>query len=34
MPDEVFSIVKQVTQGLEFLHRLGFVHRDVHPSRF
>lgn len=34
MPEEVFNIITQITQGLEFLHRLGFVHRDVHPSRF
>jgi serine/threonine protein kinase len=34
MADEVFSIIKQIAEGLEFLHSLGFVHRDVHPSRF
>ncbi|CDW78710.1 morn domain repeat containing protein [Stylonychia lemnae] len=34
MPDEVFNIIKQVGQGLEFLHNLCFTHRDVHPSRF
>jgi serine/threonine protein kinase len=33
-PDEIFSIFRQITTGVEFLHGLNFTHRDVHPSRF
>lgn len=32
-PEEIFGVLKQITSGIEFLHRLNFVHRDVHPSR-
>jgi serine/threonine protein kinase len=30
---EVLSITKQITQGMEFLHKLNFIHRDVNPSK-
>lgn len=34
MPDEILHIIQQVGAGLEFLHSLSFIHRDIHPSRF
>ena len=33
-PEEIFVIIKHMTQAIELLHQLRFVHRDVHPSRF
>jgi serine/threonine protein kinase len=33
-PEEIFSVFRQITTGVEFLHGLNFIHRDVHPSRF
>lgn len=32
-PDEILTIMRQLTFGIDFLHRLSFIHRDVHPSR-
>jgi len=31
--EEIVDIMYQFTQGVQFLNSLGFVHRDVHPSR-
>ncbi len=31
--EEIIGIMNQLACGLEFLHSLNFVHRDVHPSR-
>ena len=31
--EEIFTILKSVATAVEFLHKLNFIHRDVHPSR-
>jgi len=30
---EILNIFESIVNGLEFLHKNGFTHRDVHPSR-
>lgn len=32
-PEELLDILAQFSEGVEFLHSLNFIHRDVHPSR-
>jgi len=31
-PAEVMEVIRQVVQGLEAIHRLGIVHRDIKPT--
>lgn len=30
---EVLEIMKQLSKGVEFLHQLNFIHRDIHPAK-
>jgi serine/threonine protein kinase len=32
-PEEIFSVFQQVSEGIEHLHKMNFIHRDIHPSR-
>jgi serine/threonine protein kinase len=34
MEDEIRVIMKQVLQGLEYIHSQGYLHRDIKPENF
>lgn len=30
---QILEIIKQLAKGVEFLHKLNFIHRDIHPAK-